>query len=223
MTSPARHERPVGVVEITARAEMRAGKLEKASLIIGAALLACYVTAQAWIGRAGEAALQEFSEVRAEGNVLRFERPDIADWDAARIAAHGAALGGARPDAVLRIAALDLEVPVYEGVTQWNLNRGAAWIEGTATFDERGNVGLAAHRDGYFRALQHIRTGDIVEVLTVSERLQYRVTDIRIVSPQAVEVLAPTEESALTLVTCYPFRQVGPSPQRFIVRATGLP
>lgn len=202
---------------------MHAGTLEKAAWIVGTALLVFYVAAQAWIGRAGEAALQEFSQVQAEGNVLRFERPNTADWDTARTAAHATALGGALPEAVLRIAALDLEVPVYEGVTEWNLNRGAAWIEGTATFDERGNVGLAAHRDGYFRALQNVRTGDLVEVLTVNERLQYRVTDIRIVSPQAVEVLAPTEESALTLVTCYPFRQVGPSPQRFIVRATGLP
>jgi sortase A len=57
----------------------------------------------------------------------------------------------------------------------------------------------------------------------MGERLRYRVSDIRIVSPQFVEVLAPTEAPALTLVTCYPFRQVGPGPQRFIVRATGLP
>jgi LPXTG-site transpeptidase (sortase) family protein len=103
------------------------------------------------------------------------------------------------------------------------LYRGAARIEGTAAFGEGGNVGLAAHRDGYFRALQGIRKGDLVEVLTMGERLRYRVSDIRIVSPQFIEVLAPTEAPALTLVTCYPFRQVGPGPQRFIVRATGLP
>jgi sortase A len=211
---------------------MRARTLEKASWIVGGLLLAFYVAAQAWIGQAGESALREFSQVRreqtegmqqAQGNVLRFQIPDTGDWAAGRIAAHGAALDGALAQAVLRIATLDLEVPVYDGVTEWNLNRGAARIEGTATFDERGNVGLAAHRDGYFRALQDIRKGDLVEVLTRSERLQYRVTDIRIVSPQVIEVLAPTQAPALTLVTCYPFRQVGPSPQRFIVRATGLP
>jgi sortase A len=176
-----------------------------------------------WIARTGHTALLEFSHARAAGNVLRFERPDIADWATTRTAAHAAAPGDALADAVLRIAALDLEVPVYEGVTQWNLNRGAARIEGTATFDEQGNVGLAAHRDGYFRALQDIREGDFVEVLTLSERLRYRVTDIRVVSPRSVEVLAPTQEPTLTLVTCYPFRHVGPSPQRFIVRATGVP
>lgn len=211
---------------------MRVRTLEKTSWIVGGLLLAFYVAAQAWIGQAGGSALREFSQARrqqtegirqAAGMVLRFQRPDIGDWAPGRIDAHAAALDSTLPQAVLRIATLDLEVPVYDGVTEWNLNRGAARIEGTATFDERGNVGLAAHRDGYFRALQDIRRGDLVEVLTIGERLQYRVTDIRIVSPQAVEVLAPTQAPALTLVTCYPFRQVGPSPQRFIVRATGLP
>lgn len=202
---------------------MRAGKLEKASLLAGAALLACYLTAQMWIARTAQAALQEFSRVQAAGNILRFERPDTADWDMTRTAAHAATPGGVLPAAVLRIAALDLEVPVYEGVTQWNLNRGAARIEGTATFGERGNVGLAAHRDGYFRALQDLRKGDFVEVLTLSERVRYRVTEILIVSPKAVEVLAPTQTRTLTLVTCYPFRHVGPSPQRFIVRAISSP
>jgi sortase A len=211
---------------------MRIRTFQKAFWLAGTVLLAFYIAAQAWIGWANGSALREFSQVRreqtagmqqAEGNVLRFQGPDTGDWAMGRIAAHGAALGGAVPQAVLRIAAVDLEVPVYDGVTELNLNRGAARIEGTAAFGERGNVGLAAHRDGYFRALQGIRKGDLVEVLTMGERLHYRVSDIRIVSPQFVEVLAPTEAPTLTLVTCYPFRQVGPGPQRFIVRATGLP
>ena len=37
--------------------------------------------------------------------------------------------------------------------------------------------------------------------------------------PRETWVLDPTEEPALTLVTCYPFRYVGSAPQRFIVRA----
>jgi sortase A len=38
-----------------------------------------------------------------------------------------------------------------------------------------------------------------------------------------VWVLHPTEYSALTLVTCYPFSYIGSAPQRFIVRAQLLP
>ena len=43
--------------------------------------------------------------------------------------------------------------------------------------------------------------------------------DTRVISPKDVSVLDPTPEPTLTLVTCYPFRYVGPAPERFIVRA----
>ena len=36
------------------------------------------------------------------------------------------------------------------------LDRGAGHIEGTAQLDEQGNVGIAAHRDGFFRALKDL-------------------------------------------------------------------
>jgi len=37
--------------------------------------------------------------------------------------------------------------------------------------------------------------------------------------PDDLSVLAPSTESALTLVTCYPFYLVGPAPRRFVVHA----
>jgi LPXTG-site transpeptidase (sortase) family protein len=39
------------------------------------------------------------------------------------------------------------------------------------------------------------------------------------VEPKDVEVLEPTDEPAITLVTCYPFYFVGNAPKRYIVRA----
>jgi sortase A len=41
----------------------------------------------------------------------------------------------------------------------------------------------------------------------------------RVVPPTDVSVIEPTDEPALTLVTCYPFDYVGSAPERFIVRA----
>ena len=49
--------------------------------------------------------------------------------------------------------------------------------------------------------------------------LRYKVVDIRIVEPDDVAVLTPTEHANLTLITCYPFYFVGSAPQRYIVRA----
>ena len=54
---------------------------------------------------------------------------------------------------------------------------------------------------------------------TASVERTYRVESTKIVTPRDVGVLDPTPDAVLTLVTCYPFRYVGPAPDRFIVRA----
>jgi LPXTG-site transpeptidase (sortase) family protein len=48
---------------------------------------------------------------------------------------------------------------------------------------------------------------------------RYRVVSTKVVDPADVDVLDPSENETLTLVTCYPFYFVGPAPKRFIVRA----
>ncbi len=48
---------------------------------------------------------------------------------------------------------------------------------------------------------------------------QYRVEWVRITIPTDVSVIAPTPGASVTLVGCYPFYHVGPTPKRFIVRA----
>lgn len=99
------------------------------------------------------------------------------------------------------------------------LRRGVAHIPGTASFGQPGNVGLAAHRDTYFRKLRDIAVGDTIHVATTGADYRYVVDWTRVVRPGAVEVLDATATPALTLVTCYPFHYVGPAPKRFIVRA----
>jgi LPXTG-site transpeptidase (sortase) family protein len=64
-----------------------------------------------------------------------------------------------------------------------------------------------------------LNRGDGLQVQTLHGTFRYVVTDIKIVRPTAIEVLAPTSYRTLTLVTCYPFYFIGPAPQRFIVRA----
>jgi sortase A len=207
---------------------MRLRSFEAASYVLGALLLCSYGAAQGWIAWQADAAVREFrhaihrDDAGVHGHILRFGQAETADWSTGRVAAHRAAGGGAFPVAVLRIPAVGLEVPVYDGVSELNLNRGAARIEGTAQFTGPGNLGLAAHRDGYFRSLQNVHKGDRIDVLTLGERRQYRVTQLSVVAPQAVEVLAPTEEPTLTLVTCYPFHTIGPAPRRFIVQAEAM-
>lgn len=119
----------------------------------------------------------------------------------------------------IEIARLGLSAMVVEGTSTRALFGGVGHLTESARPGEAGNVVLAAHRDTFFRPLEHVRQGDLIHLKTVSGSFAYRVETISIVEPTQTEVLAPTEEPVLTLVTCYPFRFIGPAPKRFIVRA----
>lgn len=122
----------------------------------------------------------------------------------------------------MRIASVNLEVPVYVDSNERNLNRGAGLIAGTARPGSGGNVAIAAHRDGYFRALRNVAVGDLVELESGSQQTTYRITELTIVEPTDIWPLDETDEPAVTLVTCYPFYFVGNAPQRFIVRGVAV-
>jgi sortase A len=145
---------------------------------------------------------------------------DMTTWSRARVDRYRESLRESlAPQAVLRIPSVKLVVPVFEGTRELNLNRGAGRIEGTARIGEAGNVGIAAHRDGFFRALKDVRVGDTLLLERVTATRTYRVVSMTIVDPSEVSVLAPTTTESVTLVTCYPFYYVGSAPRRFIVRA----
>jgi len=201
--------------------------LERIAWIVGLALLAIYGSARVSSERArleGIATLEEAREALIDEPFHASaspHTPDMSLWSASRIDAWRRASNTVRdrPQAVLSLASVDLRVPVFEGTNHRNLDKGAGRIEGTARIGELGNIGLAAHRDGYFRALKDVRIGDRVQLTTLREVQTYRIVATAVVDPTAVEVLAPTEKPMLTLVTCYPFYFVGSAPRRFIVHA----
>jgi sortase A len=125
----------------------------------------------------------------------------------------GAAIGR------LEIPRLHVSAIVRTGTDARTLRLAIGHIGGTALPGEVGNMGLAAHRDTFFRRLGEIREDDVVRLVTPTGAFSYRVAGTKIVEPQETWVLDPTETPALTLITCYPFRYIGSAPQRFIVRA----
>lgn len=127
------------------------------------------------------------------------------------------------PDAVigrLEIPRLKLAVMVREGAGESTLRRAVGHIPGTALPGNIGNVGLAGHRDTFFRSLRNIRKDDTIELETTEGTYRYIVNSTRIVTPRDVSVLKASGGDTLTLVTCYPFYYVGSAPKRFIVHAT---
>jgi sortase A len=117
------------------------------------------------------------------------------------------------------IPRIGVSVAVLQGTTWRTLRLGVGHIKGTALPGEPGNIGIAGHRDTYFRALKDIRKDDEIQLKTSAGIVRYEVDWIQITSPRNVNVLAPTTESSLTLVTCYPFYYIGAAPERFIVHA----
>lgn len=165
-------------------------------------------------------AMQQFSELKSAER-HRPESVDVTLWSEARIRAWQSTrdLPGPSPLAVLRIPHIHLEVPVLEGTEEITLNRGTGHIEDTALPGADGNVGIAGHRDGFFRGLRDVAPGDAIELESLHATEIYRIERTWIVRPDDVSVLDPTTTPSLTLVTCYPFYFVGSAPERYIVRA----
>jgi len=119
----------------------------------------------------------------------------------------------------IEVPRLGLSVMVADGIDKRTLLRAAGHIPGTTLPGRPGNVGIAGHRDTFFRPLRNIRRDDIITLYTPAGTYSYRVVSTRVVAPTEVSVLDQDESEILTLVTCYPFSFVGPAPDRFIVRA----
>ena len=132
-----------------------------------------------------------------------------------------------RPGAVkvgkIEIPAVGLATIVLEGDDARILRLGVGHIPGTAVPGPSGNVGLAGHRNTFFRRLEQIKVGDEIRFSNANGIFKYRVVSLRVVLPNAIEVLDYTQLPTLTLVTCYPFHSIGAAPKRLIVHAEVVP
>jgi sortase A len=203
--------------------------VERSLLVAGASLLTLWLAASLhgvvssrfaiWQFETAQAAVAEKEPAKAVDGVGDV---DFSLWAVKRVQAYKASLLGISnpPLAVLEIAKTRIRVPVFEGTDDLTLNRGVGRISGTAMVGGAGNIGIAGHRDGFFRGLKDISVGDEVDLVTATEKVTYIVDQIEIVSPADVLVLQPRKAPSLTLVTCYPFYFVGDAPQRFIVHAS---
>jgi LPXTG-site transpeptidase (sortase) family protein len=119
----------------------------------------------------------------------------------------------------LDIPRLEVSVMVFEGDDAGILSRGAGHIPGTALQPGSGNIGIAAHRDTYFRSLRVVHANDVITLKTPAGTSRYAATETKVVRPSDIGVLARAPGRDLTLVTCYPFYHVGSAPERFIAHA----
>ncbi len=102
-------------------------------------------------------------------------------------------------------------VDVFLNGTSWDvssLGDRVGRLQGTAAFGASGNLGLAGHiemadgRPGIFARLNQVSLGDPVIIKRGAREKRYQVTDIRLVWPDDLTVLHPTDSDRLTLITC---------------------
>jgi sortase A len=204
-------------------------RIELVLYVVGFVMVAFYSAARIEASLWSHASILSFEELQKESSTGDAGSDsqddsgfDFSLWSSKRIEAYKQSLAQHfdPPVAVLRVEKIHLEVPVLEGTDDLTLNRGVGRIAGTARPGEDGNIGIAGHRDGFFRGLKDIELGDTLELVTASQAGTYVVDKVEIVTPDNVSVLRATSVPTLTLVTCYPFYFVGPAPQRYIVHAS---
>jgi len=191
-----------------------------AALVMVFILLRLYGVAGALLGRmAFQAAAPTVAVPKPS---LVSGRTDFTLWSEKRIRAFQESLAKQfqPPLALLNIPRIHLNVPVFNGTDEGVLNRGVGRIIGTAHVGAGGNLGIAGHRDGFFRALKDLQRGDAVELITARGKRSYQVDNIVIVAPDDVRILADRVASTITLVTCYPFYFVGDAPQRYVLQCS---
>ena len=182
-------------------------------MLVAVISLGYYLTAQV------EAFLYQRYENRELDAILASRSAAAVDGDAPRPEARPRPVAGSAIGRI-EIPRLGVSAVVRVGSDAKTLSLAVGHIPGTAFPGESGNVGLAGHRDTFFRKLRDIEAGDEIRIVTPDGAFPYVVERTNIVEPTDVWVLDPTPQPALTLVTCYPFNYIGSAPQRFIVRAT---
>ena len=106
------------------------------------------------------------------------------------------------------IAAINVDAPVVQGDDWEALKTGVGLNNTSGIPGKSGNVILSGHNDIFgqvFRDLDRLVPGDEIVLLTEKNAYTYIVTGTQIVQPSQVEVMRQTEESTLTLISCYPY------------------
>src|SRR5215813_7568458 len=213
-----------------ANRRMTAGRrVELLAWTLGLLALALYFGIRARQKAAARTELRSFEQARSTlaretpfaGPPLKWGEPDRSLWSPERVKAWRLSLAASTAPAlaVLKIPKIHLEVPVLEGTDDTILDRGVGHIEGTALPGGPGNLGIAGHRDGFFRGLKDISPGDRITLETLGGSSEYVIEKVFLVKPDDVWILDDSASPELTLVTCFPFYYVGSAPQRYIVKA----
>lgn len=150
-------------------------------------------------------------------------------------------IGIAPPDTRLIIPRIEKNVPMvtvktenlikknWEGLEKDIMNalrNGVIHYPGTAMPGQKGNIVVTGHSSYFpwdpgrfkdvFALLHEVKLKDKIYLFHNQKKYVYEVSDIKVVTPDQVDLLKQTEEDRLTLITCTP---IGTNLKRLIVTA----
>jgi sortase A len=159
-----------------------------------------YIPAKAWFAQ--ELMLRAWSRA-AEGQVDPAPWPWADTWPVARMLAKGG----------------DIDLVILAGGSGRTLAFGPGHLSASALPGHRGNSVIAGHRDTHFSFLQNMAIGESVLVETPDGLAHnYMVVDLELVDSRRASIVLDTDETVLSLVTCYPFDAIEPGgPMRYVV------
>lgn len=149
-----------------------------------------------------------------------WEAPDLGQLEQVEDDANTALTPQGEVLGVLKIDSINVNLPIIKGLNATNLKIGVALLADTAMLEEQGNSVIAGHRGHSYgrllNRLDEVKVKDRIVVETRNGETPYRVFNRVIVKPDRTELLAPTKEKVLTIVTCEPVRN---PTHRLIVQA----
>lgn len=122
---------------------------------------------------------------------------------------------------VLQIEKINLEIPIFDELSEENLKLGLTTIKEQEVVGE-GNFSVAGHRSHtfgkMFNRLHEVEYGDFIHVKTTEATYIYKVVQKEIIPKEQVQVLSEVEgKKLITLITCHPLYQKDP-PNRLMVQ-----
>jgi sortase A len=118
----------------------------------------------------------------------------------------------------IEVPKLGLRVPMQQGVTLNNIDRGPSHWTGSAMPGQPGNVVVMGHRVTKTKPFRHIDTlvpGDEVFFEVDGVRTRYVMTHSEVVTPDRTDITTQTAEPTATLFACHP---PGSARYRYVVR-----
>lgn len=136
------------------------------------------------------------------------------------------------PENSLRIPVIGVDTPISWRINNVpkdvasGLSKGVIQVNGTALPGEKGNIYITGHSSNFvwirqqynsiFSNISKLVVGDIIYLKFGPDVYVYKVFDQKVVGANDLSILNPTNDSRLTLATCWP---LGTSLKRMVVSA----